>query len=223
MKYVLVNNNQVLNGPRDWNYRSFEGTLEDDLEITFQLPMSLTDENMVITINPDTKIMPAVLIPHAYNPKIEYLHGPFWTFSDTLATGTYETVQHPLEAIKNTLKAKVAENRWTKEVDGVEITLQNTKVTLDTSREGRNIFLQAFQLGATDIAWKFPEGWLTATNAELGLCVAAIMGHVKDSFTWEANKGTEIDACTDAAALNVVDLGDPVIQSMNPMMQPGVQ
>ena len=35
--YVLENNNQVLNGPRVWNYRSFESTLEEDLEILGKL------------------------------------------------------------------------------------------------------------------------------------------------------------------------------------------
>ena len=53
--YVLVNNNQVINGPRAWNYRSFESTLEEDLEIIIKLPMSKTDEEIIV-IDENTKI-----------------------------------------------------------------------------------------------------------------------------------------------------------------------
>lgn len=207
--YVLAHNNQVINGPRAWNYRSFESTLEEDLEIAFKLPMSKTDED-VIVIDENTKIYAAELVYQSYNSKIEYLHGPFWDFTSGKAIGTFQIVANEIEAIKNTLKDRVTANRWRKEVAGTTATIQSTVVTVDTARGNRDIFVQKYLLmGENDtVQWKFPEGWLTLSKSELGTAVSAGAIHVQSQFEWEAAKLSEIDACTTAQALNVIELGD---------------
>lgn len=215
MQYVLIQNGYVINGPRNWNYRSFESTLEEDCEIVYQLPMSY-DSPTPIEIAEGVRILPAVLEPHDFNPKIEYLHGPFWNFDNDLATGTYQTMSHAVEGVQGNLKARIADNRYNREISGVKVTIQNQEVTIDTSRDGRTIFVLKYVLmGDNDtVEWKFPECWLTLTKTDLGIAVAAGAAHIQTAFEWEANKIAEIDACTTLQQLNAVDLGDPVLQQL---------
>lgn len=209
--YVLENNQIVLNGPRAWNYRSFESTLEEDLEIIYKLPLSKTDEE-IIAIDENTHIYPARYEYPSYNQKIEYLHGPFWDFSTGIAIGTFEVLPIQIEFIKQNLKQKVAENRYNKENAGTKITIQDTEVTVDTSRDNRNIFVQKYLLMSdTDtVQWKFPERWLTLTKEELGLVVSVGATYIQEQFDWEVLKGVEIDSKQTAEELDLVDVGDPV-------------
>ena len=204
--YVLVNNGEVLNGPRGWNYRSFESTLEDDLEIELKLPMKKEDDEIFI-VDDNTKIYPAEMQYQDYNARIEHLHGPFWDFSTGKAIGTFEKRFNDIDAIKNDLKAKVAETRWTKEVAGVKTTVQGQEVSLDTSRDGRNIFVQKLLLMTDDetVKWKFPEGWFVLIKQELAEVVAAGAAHIQMQFEWEAVKIQEIDACANHDELSAFE------------------
>lgn len=213
--YVLENNNYVLNGPRTWNYHSFESTLEEDLEIEYKLPMSKTDEE-IITIDENTHIYPARYVYPSYNEKIEYLHGPFWDFSTGTAIGTFEILPIAIEHIKSNLKQKVAANRYNKENAGTKITIQDTEVSIDTSRDNRNIFVQKYLLMSdTDtVQWKFPEGWKTLTKEQLGLVVSRGAAYIQEQFDWEVAKGIEIDSKETAEELDLVDVGNPVPPGM---------
>jgi hypothetical protein len=205
--YVLVHNGFVINGPRAWNYRSFESSLEEECEISYKLPMSKSDEE-IITIDENTKIYAAELVYPNYNPKIEYPHGPFWDFSSGKAIGTFQVLETPIDSIKNTLKAQVADIRWRKETSGKKITIQGTEVFISTSRDQRINYSQKYLLMAESdtVQWKFNEGWLTLSKTELGQIVSAIDSHVESAFTWEGNKNTQIDACTTAAELDALNL-----------------
>lgn len=205
--YVLVHNNQVLNGPRNWNYRSFESTLEDDLDLKVKLPMKKEDDSIFV-IDSNTKIYPAELVYQEYNAKIEHLHGPFWDFSTGKAIGTFEIVPNEILGVKNVLKAKVSENRWKKEVAGIKVTIQNKEVSVDTSREGRNIFVQKLLLmsDTETVQWKFPEGWVILTKADLSQLVTAGVSYIQQQFDWEALKIQEIDACETLDELDKVEL-----------------
>jgi hypothetical protein len=214
MIYILVNNDHVINGPRAWNYRSFESTLVEDLEIEFKLPMTYTSTEPIV-IDENTKIVSCRLEYAAHNPKIEYLHGPFWNFDEEVAIGTFQVMPTPVDVIKGALKQQVAGNRWIKEVSGTTAEIQGKTVTIDTSRDGRNIFVQKYLLmsDSDTVEWKFPEGWLVLSRAELGSVVNAGVAHVQNQFSWEAAKITEIDSCTTSTELDLVDLGDPAQQN----------
>lgn len=215
--YVLENNNTVLNGPRAWNYRSFESTLDEDLEISYKLPMSKTDDE-IITIDDNTHIYPAELIQQNYNPKIEYLHGPFWDFSTGKAIGTFEIVQHSIESIQNTLKAKVADNRWIKENKGITVTVQDTEISIDTSRGNRDIFIQKYLLLSDNdtLQWKFAQAWLVLSKQDLGVIVNAINRYIQAQFDWEAEKIAEISSALTHEELDLIDLGNPVVGIWQP-------
>ena len=205
--YVLVHNGFVINGPREWNYRSFESSLEEECEIAYKLPMSKNDEE-IIEIDANTKIYDAELVYPSYNSKIEYPHGPFWDFSSGKAIGTFQVLPTPIDLIKNTLKARVAEIRWRKEIAGMITNVQGTDVFVDTSREMRDVFVQKYILinDNETVQWKFKSGWFTLTKTEINYIAVAIANHIQTQFDWEIAKNAEIDACTTAQELDAINL-----------------
>lgn len=211
MQYVLVNNGYVINGPRAWNCNSFQSSLSDDLDIQLNLPFQKNDSEPIL-INDTTSILPATLVYPNYNPKIEYLDGPYWNYDNNFATGTFVVKDQPIDWVKQTLIGRVAANRYTKEGLGTTTDLQGKTVTVDTSREGRAIFVQAYTLMAEDgtINWKFPEGWFVLSKPELAQVVGVGATYVQTCFNWEESKTVEINNCTTLEELNNIDVGDPV-------------
>ncbi|CAB4124387.1 hypothetical protein UFOVP49_225 [uncultured Caudovirales phage] len=205
MQYVLIQNDIVINGPRGWNYRSFESSLLDDLEITYKLPTSKTDD-VAIDIAAGIRILPVSMVETPYNPKVEFLHGPFWDFSNNVAVGSWEIHPNDIGGVKANLIQQAAAVRYNKEIAGVKVTIQNQEVTVDTSRDGRNIFVLKYMImqDADTVNWKFPEGWLTLTKAELGAAVIGGAGYIQTQFLWEETKVSEIIACTTLQELDAV-------------------
>ena len=205
MNFVLTQNNNIIDGPKPWNMYMFQNALQDDLGISATLPMYNTS---FYTVTSTVSFYPVTIVEPTINPVIQEYAGPFWTFNTgTNAVGTYTAVDRNIDHVKGNLAGIVATNRYNAEVAGTTATIQNTVVTIDTSREGRNIFVQQYLLmGASDtVDWKFPECWLTLTKSDLGTAVAAGVGYVKSMFVWEANKVAEINSCTTLSSLtNVV-------------------
>ena len=206
--YVLVSNNRVLNGPRPWSYNSFKNTLEQELGITHNLPLNKTDGS-AIHVSDTVKIYPVVIDNSIeYNPKIEYLHGPFWDFSNNIATGTFIVQNNSLDSVKEYLKSVVADNRYKKEISGIQQIVNNTSVTIDTDRNTRNIFFQKYLLmGENDtVEWKFPEAWITLNKSQLGGIVSNAAAHIETQFIWEANKVVEINSANSYSELDNIIL-----------------
>ena len=207
--YVLIHKDRVIVGPMAWQRGMFVGALKK-LNITTLLPRNAPVELPMI-FDADTKLCSAVLEYPEYNSKIEYIHGPFWDFSEPVAVGTFQVLETPIEFIKGKLKAEVADVRYSREIAGVTVEIQGTTVTVDTNRGSRDIFVQQYLLmGDNDVVnWKFPEAWLTLTRSDLGKAVGAGVAHVQAQFNWELTKNEEIDACTTAAELDAIVIVDP--------------
>lgn len=209
--YVLIHNYKVILGPMGWNRAMFEGTLER-LNKTFNLPR-LDPVELPIVIDDDTKICQASIIEPSYIQKIQYLHGPFWDLTQPTVVGTYQVKETPLELVKITVKADIAAKRYSKENEGIKIIIQDMEVTLDTSREIRNVYFQKLALlndGET-LNWKFPEGWVEINKQELTSMARAVMDYVQSVFDWELAAIEEVDAAEYARDLTkfVLDDGNP--------------
>lgn len=206
MNFVLVENRYIIDGPKPWNFRAFQNILKADLDIDATLPPN-NEEYLQIT---DTvAFYPSTIIePENFNSKIHQYAGPFWTFTDTTATGTYTIMDGNIDHVKSNLKNIIATERYKAEISGTKIEIQGNTVTVDTTREGRNIFVHQFVLMDDDdsILWKFPECWLTLTKLELGAALVAGTAHVRSAFDWESVKSAEIDNCTTLAELDAVIL-----------------
>jgi hypothetical protein len=212
--FVIVYNNSVILGPMRWNKFRFENEILEECEVTKSLPNK--NEDQVITVSENIKIYPVQGSPNPqFNPIIEHLNGPFWEFTETHAISSYQVQSLPIDAVKNTLKSETATERYSREIAGIKITIQETEVTIDTNRGDRDIFVQKFLLMSESdtVQWKFPEGWLTLSKTELGTIVSAGSNHVQSQFDWEATKIAEIDACE-----TLEQLSEIVIRQPNEMM-----
>lgn len=217
--YVLVHKERVLVGPRDWNRPMFEGAL-NKLKIQVMLPRRDPQE-LPFVIDEDTYITNAAIVIPPHNEKIETYHGPYWNFENkNLAVGTYEIKEKQLGSIRELLINQTAAERYRREVAGTTAVIQDTTVTLDTSRDGRNVFIQKYTLmGENDtVNWKFPEGWLTLTKSDLGIAVAAGAAHIQGSFDWEKAKVEEIEAAEDAATLDAIIIVEPQEEPSEPIL-----
>jgi hypothetical protein len=208
--FVIVNANTVIWGPKRWSKLGFERVLLDDLEITYDLPPN-NDDFTPVVINANTSILRVVeLEPPALQDRIERLDGPFWNFFEDRAEMYYTAGSLPVEFVRAKLKERIAEIRFNKETRGFQANVQNTMVTIETTREARAVALEVandMQTGDT-VEWKFREGWLTLTRAQVIAMRLLIKAFVQATFTWEKNKNDAIDAATlvELRDLNVDDI-----------------
>jgi hypothetical protein len=207
--YVLVYKDRVLVGPRDWNYGIFEDAL-GRLGINMYLPRTPPD-SFPFVINDETRITNSVLTMPNYNQKIERTHGPYWDTTVDPIQGTYGVATLDVEFIRPKLKDMVAAERYRKENLGIKITIQNTEVSINTSRGNRDIFIQKYFLMTENetVKWKFPECWLTLTKQDLGQIVSAGARYIQDCFDWEASKNNEIAIAQTPADLDSIIITEP--------------
>lgn len=196
----------VVLGPMNWRPSFFTSCLRDDLEINFNVPMTCPEKAIFITDN--VKIVPVrdTIITDSYNEKIQELQGPFYTFFEDYVEIRYKPVDKPIEIIKDNLKKQIASNRYKYETKGIEVSLNGSIINITTSRNEREIFLQAYQLGKDNINWKFGESFLTLSNQDLKVIVDSISSHVQSTFDWEKLKQEEIDSKTTTKDLDNVSL-----------------
>lgn len=210
--FVLVQNNSVILGPNDWNKRKFERILEEELEITADLPVNL---DSFLEISETVKIYPVEFSANPdINPRTEILHGPFWNFDNNIAVASYVPLTKSVESIKNEMIGQLADKRWKKETGGVIVTLQNINIWITTQRGERDIFLQAVQLNKNNAVWKLVQVeenseryntvWLTLSIQELQQIVAAIATNVQDSFNWESEIAAQINLATTVEELDAI-------------------
>lgn len=220
MQYIIVekNNNEnfVILGPMNWRPTYFKNCLFDDLEIEFDVPLS-NDDGTVVVVNENVLILPVVELPinQEYNSKIQFPQGPYYNFYETYAEIYYIPEDKNIDIVKTELKAQVAANRYQYEVKGITTTIQEQEVFIWTNREDRALYLQAYQLGANNVGWKFGSKFLTVTNAELGQIVSVCMAHVQAVFDWEGSVVSSINAATTLSELDLIST-----ESDNPNWNP---
>jgi hypothetical protein len=216
--HALIHKNQVLSGPRGWDRAFFTFLLNaQNINSDKPIPRAAIDNEPYI-IDEDTKIVPVEIVQEVLNPLVQYYQGPTWELLEEKALAHYEVIDTPVVFARSNFKDLVAAKRYEKETKGIKTTIQTLEVSLDTSRDGRNIFLQkhsSMQDGTT-VNWKFPEGWLTLTKAELGECVDVGAAYIQSCFDWEKNYDDRINAATTKEELlqieqDIKDEHNPVV------------
>jgi hypothetical protein len=163
----------------------------------------------------------AINVPD-HHPIFDQLVGPFWNYDGNTATGSYNVVPADINLSKGALKQVTANQRWIKENTPFKTTVQGVEVTVDVSRDNRNIFVQKYQTmtdGET-VDWKFPETWLTLTKAELGTIVFAGGIYIQTQFAWEKGLVDQIDAASSHDELK--GLVSQIVPPVPSMVNPGV-
>lgn len=208
MYFMIFKDNRSMTGLLPWDKTNFERIIKQKTSVITSLPEQFSS---VFTVSESIKIYPTTLNPLPHNPLYEQLSGPFYSFSDKEAIGTYTVVKRPLETTKNDLKANVAKDRYNWEVSGFEMTLQDRVVKIPTDRESRGLFFYAQQLQAEGKTWKFNNNtWLTLSLEELNTIVSAIFTHVQKCFEWEKEISDALDVCKSQEDLKSVDTRSPI-------------
>lgn len=221
-QYLLVlNKEQVILGPFDWKQRYIQSEFDDlydNGDISFQYQVALIDTGY-INVGEGYEIFPIVSPTQPdIDPNFEDPIGPFYTYDNNEATATFSKQDRPIPAIQSTVLSVAASLRYTKEIAGTTANVQNTMVTVDTSRDGRAIFVQAYStMGDSDvIGWKFPECWLNLTKSDLGVCVGAGVVYVQSQFAWEQNIDNQVNNASTVDDLkNIYNSMFPVSNTAN--------
>jgi len=214
--YAVIHKEKVIIGPKDWD-RGFFSFRFQQLKINAATMPRTAPTSFPYVVDENTRIIPATVIYENINPMVQYHRGPIWTISEDSASALYEAVDTPIESAKSNFRNQAAEERYKKEVSGTKITIQDLEVTLDTSRDGRNIFFQKFFLmsDADTVNWKFPEGWLTLTKAELDQIVQVGATHIQSSFDWEKDINDQINAATTAEELLAIEIIENIEENLD--------
>lgn len=216
-EYIIVKNReQVLLGPMPWRQRMFQSEINDlydegELTVKYEVPPI---EISYADLGDGIEIFPVNMIVISYDPLYQALSGPFWSFDSNLAIGSYNVIDGDINSIKGNLKNILANIRYNKEQTPFTMTVQGQTVTVDASRENRNIFVQKYQfMSDTDtVDWKFPETWLTLTKSDLGSIVLAGANYIQDQFNWEKEYVDRIDNATTINELKTIkDEFDPPV------------
>jgi hypothetical protein len=219
MTYAVVHKNRVIAGPMDWSQKFWTSILKLRHQITANIP-GRPPSNLPYTIDENTRIHEVTEIRPEFNPMIEGLEGPTWNLATNPIQATWAVVTQSMNSARAHFKAQAAEERYRQEVSGTTHVIQGQTVSLDTSREGRAVFVQALTImGDTDTAnWKFPEGWLTINKPELASIVAVGAVHIQTAFAWERGINDQIDAAQTVEDLLKIEILPPPV-TQEPSMQ----
>jgi hypothetical protein len=215
--YVITHHHQydeVLLGPIEWRPSFIASVLQSDLDLNFKPNVLMSDEQRVpfsLDFNSNVRIRKYAEVREEINPKIQRHEGPFWSYTDDVATGTYTAANKGLNLIKGEQKNLVTSERYNKEVSGTKVTIQGQEVFVDTSRNGRTVYNEKYQLLADSetINWKFNQIWLTLTKEELKQIVDVVNAHVQSSFDWEMSKHNEIETLSTHEELDAFTFVEP--------------
>lgn len=209
--WILVYNNQIQLGPREYNRWIFQDWLSENLNIFINLPQQPIGNNPII-IDENTRIIVVFFAQQpAYDPRIQQLAGPFITLNYDYADAEWQVADQNIDVVKATMLAQLASNRYDQEVAGVTVVLQDQSLWVSSDRVTRQVWLNALQLGVTTTTWKFNNNtWLVLDNQEVQTVVSALSSHVEQAFDWEKSVHDQIVAAPDLATLAVIDINWPV-------------
>lgn len=195
--FVIVYNERVILGPMTWNARRFSEVINEECGVSTVLDLKNDNETLVV-VNNDIKIYPVTGTPEPeYNPRIQYLNGPFWTYTDTHAVYSMVVEHYPIEAIRNFLRQEIADIRWKKQHSGVQVEINGTTYKFPTDPLTRISFHHYLTSGVTSVNWKVDQyTWITLTDQHISIIFNKIVEHFQNSFDWESNKNDEITQAT---------------------------
>ena len=214
--YALVNGQQLLLGPIDFNCRMINSVLEEELEVDFRVT-SNDYQSVPIIFTEDLKILPARNYIPEYDPRFQSVSQTSHIITDVEVVFSYSVSDKSLEQIKNERKAEVAPERWNKENTTVTVTLNDKDITVSTSRDNRLSLVSKLLSGDGPYNFKFNNGvWEEISKTDLQTILNEIDNVVQAAFDWELAKLAEIDACVDGEAVYAVVIVPPVEQPVFP-------
>lgn len=204
--FVLVHKNKVSVGPIAWNSAMFSYKLRQ-LKVNHDIPVT-APAILPIVIDNETVIKQAQINTPIFDKKTQYLEGPHWELSGSVAVGNYIVKEQTIADIQGNLKKVVAETRYFKENAGTMVTIQNLNLRVNTDRNTRaNLALTLASMSENDsVNWKFGSSWLEISKSDLKIMIDAVNAHVQSVFDWEKMKADQIDSKTTIADLSAFEV-----------------
>jgi hypothetical protein len=208
--YALVNGQELLLGPITFNYRMINSVLEDELEVDYRVT-SQDYQSVPIIFNEEIKILPARNEIPEFDPRFQTVSQTSHTIADDEVVFVYTVSDKPLEQIKDEYKAGVKPERQRRESTRVEVTINNSTITVATDRENRLALTSKYIAGPGPHNFKFDNGtWLEITTEDLQTIIQAVDSKVQEAYDWELAKLQEIDACETKESVYEVEIVPPV-------------
>jgi len=203
--FALINDNELILGPIQFNHRLINSALEEDLEVDYRVSSS-DYSNVPIIFDEKIKILKVIDSKPDYNSRYESLTLHKYEVLDNEVIFYYEKNQIDLNIIKNEYKNIISNDRWKKENYGhIIFTLNDDEIKISTSRENRISLLNKLATGSNSYKFKFNSGWFDITGENLRQILTKIDEKVQKDFDWEFEKIEEINSCTSIDELNQIE------------------
>lgn len=206
-KFSIVIDNKIVFGPREYKYNHFYQFFKNNNLNTNLLPFDKTDDNVIITSS--FKMLPTFTEtkPNINSIYEEYV-GPTYQILENEVIITYTKQFKSVDSIKASLKVEIADVRYKKEIDNIELNIQNTDIIIEADRLNKMMIIQIYGIMAdTDIYnFKFPksQNWLPITKPQMGTIVQAFITQTQNAFDYEKTIIDSIDSSTTVNQLKLI-------------------
>lgn len=206
--YVVKYKDRVVLGIIPWNNKYIMDVMRVRHRETIELPyLEPEASEFPLQVNDNITIYPAEEDRSSdINPMIESYYGPTWEFLADKVIAHYEIRPLSLDDAKINFRAKAANLRYPKEIQGTKITIDGTEYFLETDRESRKKYIEKLMtIGDQTVNWKFVQGWVMLDKQKLESIVSAIDQHVQSTFDEEYALNTQINNAQDVATLLAIE------------------
>lgn len=203
--FALLNNNELVLGPIEFNYRLINSVLEDELEVDYRIKPS--DHSRVpIFITETIKLLKVIEDKPEYDSRHEKIYLSRYEILNDNIVFYYEKSFVDLDIIKSKYSEIISNERWIRENSGHIIHLiNNTEVKISTNRETRISLVTKLASRSGSYNFKFGDIWVEITGEDLGNIIAKIDQKIQIDFDWELEKLNEITLCSSITELDLID------------------
>jgi hypothetical protein len=210
MEYLLIKDKQqVILGPMPWRARYIQSELNDLVdagEKATAFTISPTESGYV-DCGDGYELIPAIFSSTDYDPIYQHLEGPFYTYNDNVASGLYNVLETDISLVKAKLKEIAKAERQRKQNLGTTVNIGGTDVSLATDADELANFVSLLSsIGEDSVNWKFKEGFITLTKANVQSIVDAIRSHIQTQFDWEKTICETIETATELSSLKTLTI-----------------
>lgn len=203
--FALVNDNELVLGPIEFNYRLINSSLEDDLEVDYRIQPS--DHSRVpIIITEKIKLLKVVEDKPPYDPRYEEISLYKYEVINDEVIFYYEKSNIDLDKIKNEYKKIISNERWIRETSGyITHSINDIDIKISTDRETRISLVTKLASNNGPYNFKFGDVWVEITGENIGQIITKIDEKIQSDFDWELQKINEINLCSTIDELNSID------------------